>query len=77
MHLLFKKTILKVTIYIFQVIHLWYKCMMCVADDGYMFEGSIEYARFHVQRIAEAKIQTKGKHMSKWERAKISNCIEL
>ena len=39
--------------------------MMCVADDGYMFEGSIEYASIHVQHIAEAKIQTKDKHMSK------------
>ena len=40
-------------------------------DEGFMFEGSIEYASFHVQRIAEAKIQTKFKHMSKWEIAKI------
>ena len=29
------------------------------ADDRYMFEGSIEYDTFHVQRTAEAKIQTK------------------
>ena len=34
-------------------------------------------ASFYIQHIAEAKIQTKGKHMSKWERAKISNFIEL
>jgi hypothetical protein len=47
------------------------------ADDGYLFEGSIEYASYHVQHIAEAKIQTKGKHMSKWESAKISNFVEL
>jgi hypothetical protein len=46
-------------------------------DEGYMFQGSIEYASFHVQCIAEAKIQTKFKHMSKWERAKIRNFVEL
>ena len=46
-------------------------------DEGFMFEGSIEYASFHVQRIAEAKIQTKFKHMSKWEIAKIVNFVEL
>jgi len=47
------------------------------ADHGYMFVGSIEYDSFHVQRIAEAKIQTKFKHMSKWEIAKIVNFVEL
>ena len=46
-------------------------------DEGYMFEGSIQYTSFHVQRIAEAKIQTKFKHMSKWEIAKIVNFVEL
>jgi hypothetical protein len=33
-------------------------------DDGYMFEGSIEYDTFHVQCIAEANIETKDRHMS-------------
>ena len=39
------------------------------ADDGFMFDGSIEYDSFHVQCIAEANIQTKDRHMSKWESA--------